>query len=125
VKILTENRTTGAYDLIQMLRGLGMNGQKVAYTYQNPPSIQKLMEAGPMIIACGINSSGTIMPLYNPATGKMAGKIRHWVVLLNLLPVGNTALAQVYNPYQNRLEVVWYGYLPESNGNLETIEVTR
>jgi len=48
------------------------------------------------------------------SNGRLAGSVnndkttRHWVVLEDLIPVGNDGWVRIYNPFRNREEVYTY-----------------
>ncbi len=56
------------------------------------------------------------------ANGKLCGKesggktTRHWVILEDVIPVGNSGWARIYNPFRNREEVYTYELFIQSVG---------
>jgi hypothetical protein len=83
-------------------------GETYSSTPGTPWQIKERLDKGQLAIAgCGINSGGKI---------KADGKIRHWVVLEDVLPVGNNGWVRIYNPFQNREEVYDYNTFITSAG---------
>ena len=99
---------TSAYDLKTLLEVVGFKGETYTSIPTTPQSIKDRLESGQYVIAgCGINSSGKL---------KADGKIRHWVVLEDVIPCGNSGWVRVYNPFMNREEVYTYNLFLQSVG---------
>lgn len=83
-------------------------GQTYSSNPGTPWQIKERLNKNQLAIAgCGINSTGKI---------KADGKIRHWVVFEDVLPVGNNGWVRIYNPFQNREEVYDYNTFMTSAG---------
>ncbi|HEX2697752.1 MAG TPA: SH3 domain-containing protein [Anaerolineales bacterium] len=62
-----------------------------------PGYLRKMLDAGRMaIVGTGLAPDGAI---------KWNSRIRHWIVIENLIRVGNSGWVRIYNPYFNREEV--------------------
>jgi len=91
---------TSAADLQSLLTVVGLKGELYTSIPTTPQLIKERLDSGQFAIAgCGINSGGKI---------KADGKIRHWVILEDILPSGNSGWVRVYNPFYNREEVYNY-----------------
>lgn len=102
------NEGTCAADLQYMLEMGGLSGEIYSSIPTSPYQIKERLDAGQFaIVGCGISSSGKV---------KADGKIRHWVVLEDILPIGNSGWVRVYNPFQNREEVYNYNMFIASSG---------
>jgi len=91
---------------------LPLAGLPVSETYSSIPSTPRLikqrLENGQTVIAgCVINSVGVV---------KRDATIRHWVVLEDVLPVGNSGWVRIYNPFHNQEEVYEYNLFMASAG---------
>jgi hypothetical protein len=83
-------------------------GQTYSSNPGTPWQIKERLNKGQVALAiCSINRAGII---------KADGTIRHWVVLEDVLPVGNNGWVRVYNPFQNREEVYDYNTFMASAG---------
>ncbi|MEI7844933.1 MAG: hypothetical protein WCK35_03920 [Chloroflexota bacterium] len=99
---------TSAYDLQRLLDVAGFKGETYNSIPTTPQLIKERLESGQLVIAgCGINSGGKL---------KADGKIRHWVVLEDIIPAGNSGWVRVYNPFLNREEVYTYSLFLQSVG---------
>jgi len=80
----------------------------------NRLSPKRLSELAPAIIGVGIdkNKGGEI---------KSDGKTRHWVVVLQVAPVGLSAWVRVYNPFLNQEEIVLFSELLDKYGRLTSV----
>ena len=62
-----------------------------------PSYLRKMLDTGRMaIVGTGITYNGVV---------KYRSGIRHWIVIEDLLRVGNSGWVRIYNPFQNREEV--------------------
>jgi|GEM_PF-1288198 len=56
------------------------------------------------------------------ANGKLCGKVsggnttRHWIILEDVIPVGNSGWVRIYNPFRNREEIYTYDLFIQSVG---------
>ncbi len=99
---------TSASDLQNLLLVNGLKGELYSSIPTTPQIIKDRLASGQFaIVGCGINSAGRV---------KADGKIRHWVVLEDILPVGNSGWVRVYNPFMNRDEVYNYTMFIASSG---------
>jgi hypothetical protein len=99
---------TSVGDLQTLLAANGLKGEIYKSIPTTPEAIKERLSSGQrVIVGCGINSTGRVKP---------GGRIRHWVVLEDLIPSGTSGWARVYNPFQNREEVYNYGVLMASAG---------
>lgn len=99
---------TSVADLKSLLAVTGLKGEIYTSTPTTPQIIKEKLASGKFaIVGCGINSGGKI---------KENGKIRHWVVLEDVIPSGNSGWVRVYNPFQNREEVYNYNLFMTSAG---------
>lgn len=99
---------TGAADLRSILQLFG----RVSEMYNSIPMpaqfIKERLKRGEFAISgCGITASGRI---------KAESNIRHWVIVEDVLPVGNSGWVRVYNPFQNQEEVYEYNMFMASTG---------
>lgn len=99
---------TSAGDLQTLLKVIGLNSEIASSTPNTPQAIKERLNAGQFMIAsCGINSTGRI---------KANGKIRHWVVIEDVIASGTSGWVRVYNPFQNRDEVYNFSMFLTSGG---------
>ena len=99
---------TSVVDLQSLLKIAGRKSEIYSSIPTSPQLIKAKLKAHMFaIVGCGINSAGKILP---------NGKIRHWVVLEDIVPVGNSGWVRVYNPFYNRDEVYNYSQFIESSG---------
>ncbi len=102
------NEGTCTADLQSLLELAGLHGEIYTSIPTTPDVIKDKLDSGQFaIVGCGINGRGKI---------KANGKIRHWVVLLDLIPSGNSGWVRVYNPFNNREEVYEYNLFMTSSG---------
>jgi hypothetical protein len=99
---------TCAADLQSLLEVSGLKGEIYTSIPTTPQKIKERLDSGQFaIVGCGINSGGKV---------KADGKIRHWVILEDLIPCGNSGWVRVYNPFMNREEVYNYSLFMTSAG---------
>ncbi len=99
---------TSAADLQTLLTANGLKGELYSSIPTTPQIIKDRLASGQYaIVGCGINSGGKV---------KADGRIRHWVVLEDIIPSGNSGWVRVYNPFQNREEVYNYTTFIASSG---------
>ena len=111
--LLTVDTGTGLPDLLSMLAIAGKTGQTFQYSSSisqiSPFMLRQTLRNGQKaIIGLGITSKGKVSP---------AGKIRHWVVLEDVEPVGTGGWVRLYNPFFNQEEVYSYRDFLGSMGN--------
>jgi hypothetical protein len=111
--ILNQDIGTGLPDLLSLLAIGGKQGQTFQYSSGvsqiSPASLRQILQGGQKaIIGVGITSKGVLSP---------QGKIRHWVVLEDVEPVGSSGWMRVYNPFFNQEEVYSYRDFLGSMGN--------
>lgn len=99
---------TSVADLQSILEVYGLNGEVYSSIPTSAAKIKSKLEEGKIgIVGTGINSAGIVLP---------KGKIRHWVVLTDIVPSGNNGWVRVYNPFHNREEVYLYDDFIASSG---------
>lgn len=99
---------TSAADLQALLTVVGLKGELYTSIPTTPQLIKERLDSGQFAISgCGINSGGKL---------KADGKIRHWVVLEDIIPSGNSGWVRVYNSFYNQDEVYNYTLFMESAG---------
>jgi hypothetical protein len=99
---------TSTADLQSLLSLVGLKGEIYTSIPTSPQLIKERLESGQYaIVGCGINSGGKI---------KANGKIRHWVILEDIIPSGNSGWVRVYNPFNNQEEVYNYSLFMASAG---------
>ncbi|NOH03022.1 MAG: hypothetical protein HND47_14220 [Chloroflexi bacterium] len=116
VKIMRNNEGTGLSDVKSMLKLYDLKFEEFRYTPSlspvSPTRLRKLLEEGKMVFwGVAIFKSD----------GRLSGKstkntTRHWIVLEDVIPVGNNGWVRIYNPFRNREEVYVYDYFIESVG---------
>ena len=104
LNILKNNLGTGLPDLQSILRLFGMTSTMFQYASStasiSPKRVKEELLKGKLAIAgVGINRRGKL---------DAKGQIRHWVVVEDTLPVGNSGWVRLYNPFMNREEVYNY-----------------
>ena len=78
----------------------------------SPTRLLKILGEGKMVF-WGVSifkSNGKLAGLLNDKT------TRHWIVLEDVIPVGNSGWVRIYNPFRNREEVYLYDYFIQSVG---------
>jgi len=93
---------TGITDLQSLLALDTINLKNETYPSipTTPQKIKDRLRAGQFAITgCGIVKTGQLVP---------DGSIRHWVVIVDILPVGTSGWVRVYNPFSNGEEVYEY-----------------
>ncbi len=99
---------TSVGDLKALLTLLGIKSDVYSPIPTSPQIIKARLDAGQYaIVGCGINGVGKL---------KANGKIRHWVVLEDIIPSGSSGWVRVYNPFQNQDEVYEYDLFIASSG---------
>lgn len=72
-----------------------------------PSYVRKMLDTGRMaIIGTGITYNGIL---------KWGSRIRHWVVIEDIIPVGNSGWVRVYNPFSNKEEVYSFDVIFDTN----------
>ena len=100
---------TSVNDLQALLTEVGRKSAIYSSIPTSPQLIKARLSAGQFaIVGCGINSAGKVLS---------NGKIRHWVVLEDIIPVGSSGWVRVYNPFYNRDEVYNYSMFIDSSGS--------
>lgn len=113
-KIISQDQPMGLSQIESML-----NLAVSYYTFSpatNPLSARMLKtysDNGKMVVGVGIDRNGAIRP---------DGYIRHWVVILDVLPCDTGGFVRLYNPFQNREETVdfidlWGSMFPGGAGS--------
>jgi hypothetical protein len=102
--ILAKDLGTSLVDLQSMLEVLGMKYEyyraEGSVAPLTPTYLRKQLDTGRMAITfTGVLSSGVL---------KAHSRIRHWIVIEDVLRVANSAWLRVFNPYTNREEVYRY-----------------
>lgn len=100
-EILAGDHGTSIPDLEAMLTAMGMTYEfyraEGSISPITPSYLRQKLDAGRMaIVFTGVTQSGVV---------KSHSPIRHWVVLEDVLRVGNSGWLRVYNPFPNREEV--------------------
>lgn len=99
---------TNLSNLRSILDLFGMTYQEYSSIPTSPRRVKDRLQQGEFVLAgCGINRSGDVLS---------DGTIRHWVVILDVLPAGNSGWVRVYNPFFNREEVYEYNLFMTSSG---------
>jgi len=108
--ILKSDIGTNIFDLETILQLAGIHGEPLQYSpivsTTSPQRLCERTQQGQMAI-CGvvINQLGKV---------EASGAICHWVILEDVLPVGNNGWVRLYNPYRNREEVYAYTMFMDS-----------
>jgi hypothetical protein len=102
--VLENDRGTVIYDLQNMLSLYNLKSElfrpEPSVAPATPAYLEKMLNSGKKaIIGSGITSRGEIS--YN-------GSIRHWLVLEEIIRMGNSGWVRVYNPFFNQEEVYPY-----------------
>ncbi len=116
-KILRDDIGTGLGDVKNMLSSHQLKFEEFRYTPSitpvSPSRLLKLLGEGKMVFwGVAIFKSN----------GKLAGTLsndkttRHWIVLEDVIPVGNSGWVRIYNPFRNREEVYEYNVFMQSVG---------
>lgn len=116
--IMKNDTGTGLTDVLSMLKLFDLKSEEYRHspsiTAISPMRLLKRIQEGKMAFSgVGIYKSN----------GKLCGKepnnsktTRHWVVLEDVIPVGNNGWVRIYNPFRNREEVYTYDLFIESVG---------
>lgn len=99
--ILQNDFGTSVADLQAMLDSFGKKYEffraEASVAPITPTYVRRMLDSGRMaIIGTGITYSGVV---------KWGSRIRHWIIIEDLVRVGNSGWVRVYNPFQNREEV--------------------
>jgi hypothetical protein len=109
--VLENDRGTVVYDLQNMLSLFNLKSE----VFQPEPSIapatpeylKKMLNSGKKgIIGVGVTSRGVV---------SITGSIRHWLVLEEIVRMGNSGWVRVYNPFFNQEEVYPYSNIFDTN----------
>ena len=107
---------TSIGDLQSLLRVVGLQGELYSSMPTTPQKIKERLAQGQFAISgCGINSAGKV---------KADGKIRHWVIVEDIIPVGNSGWVRIYNPFNNQEEIYTYHLFMTSAGTGTGLWVT-
>lgn len=99
---------TSVADLQSILEIYDLNGEVYSSIPTSAAKIKAKLDEGKIaIVGAGINSAGVVLP---------KGRIRHWVVLTDIIPSGNNGWVRVYNPFHNQEEVYRYDDFIASSG---------
>lgn len=91
---------TSVADLQSILEIYNLKSEVYSSIPTSASKIKSNLEQGKLaIVGTGINSAGIVLP---------KGRIRHWVVLTDVIPSGNNGWVRVYNPFNNQEEVYRY-----------------
>lgn len=116
-KILRDNSGTGLSDIKSILALYDLKFEEFRYTPSitpvSPVRLLRILDEGKMIFwgVAIFKSNGQL-------SGTVAGDktTRHWIVLEDVIPVGNNGWVRIYNPFRNREEVYRYDYFIQSVG---------
>lgn len=117
VTIMKNDHGTGLGDIKSIFDLYGLQYEEYRYSPSispvSPFRLQKLLNEGKMVF-WGVG-------IYK-ANGKLSGTVnndkttRHWIVLEDVTPVGNSGWVRIYNPFRNREEVYNYNVFIQSVG---------
>jgi hypothetical protein len=115
--IMRNNEGTGLSDIKSILQMYDLKFEEYRYTPSispvSPVRILDLLNKGKMVF-WGV--------AIFKANGKLSGPVssdkttRHWIILEDVIPVGNNGWVRIYNPFRNREEVYSYDYFIQSVG---------
>jgi len=113
--ILRNGIGTGLADLETIFKMYNRKFDEYQFTLNvtSPARLLKLLENGRKYL-CGV--------AIFKANGKLAGSVstdkttRHWIVLEDVIPVGNSGWVRIYNPFRNREEVYEFNLFLQSVG---------
>lgn len=116
LKVLKNNLATGQPEVEFMLDVCGIRHTEYRYTPSispvTPLRLKKVLDEGKMVY-WGV----AIFKAGGRLSGKSTSNItRHWIVLEDVKPVGNSGWVRIYNPFNNREEVYNYNYFIDSVG---------
>ncbi len=108
--ILNNNVGTTVIDLNSILKLYGLAGEQYIHspgiTVISARRVRDRLQAGyKAITGVMINGRGVVDP---------KGNIAHWVVLEDVVPVGNDGWVRVYNPFMNREEIYSFDLFEDS-----------
>ncbi len=100
-QLLAQDRGTTTLDIEEMLRVAGKTYEfwraEPSIAPVTPDYLRKGLDGGRMaLVATGITVTGVV---------RSKSRIRHWVVIEDILAVANGAWVRVYNPFQDREQV--------------------
>ena len=100
-QLLAQDRGTTTLDIQEMLRVVGKSYEfwraEPSIAPLTPDYLRKGLAGGRMALAAtGVTGAGVIRSL---------SRVRHWVVVEDILPVSNGAWVRLYNPFHDREEV--------------------
>ncbi len=103
-KVLDQDLGTSIGDLPSMLSLFGKEGQvfraEPSVAPFTPAYLEEHINQGKMaIVGVGVNYKGEVA---------WHGRVRHWVVLEDIFPVGDSGWVRLYNPFHNREEIYPY-----------------
>lgn len=117
LNIMRNNDGTGLGDIKSILSMYNLTFEEFRYTPSvtpvSPARLLALLEQGKKIF-WGV--------AIFKANGKLSGAVfndtttRHWIVLEDVIPVGNGGWMRIYNPFRNREEVYLYEHFIQSVG---------
>ena len=116
-KIIRNNLPTGLGDIKSMLSLFNLPHEEFRYTPSitpvSPVRLLKLLEEGKKVFwgVAIFKSNGKLS-----GTVSNSSTTRHWIVLEDLIPVGNNGWVRIYNPFRNREEVYTYDWFIQSVG---------
>jgi hypothetical protein len=111
-----DHEGTGLDDLRSLLSVVGLQGEVYSSMPTAPQNIKARLAQGQFAISgCGIDSGGKV---------KADGKIRHWVIVEDIMPVGNNGWVRIYNSFNNQEEVYSYDLFIASAGTGAGLWVT-
>ena len=111
-----DHEGTSLGDLQSLLEVVGLQGELYSSMPTTLQNIKARLAQGQFAISgCGIDSAGKV---------KADGKIRHWAIVEDILPVGNNGWVRIYNPFNNQEEVYSYDLFIASAGTGAGLWVT-
>lgn len=118
MEIMRRNAGTGMSDVKCMLDTCQLNYKEYRYSPSvspvSPARIRSELDKGQMAFA-GVGIFKRNGKLCGPVTDPQR-TTRHWVVLEDIKPVGNSGWVRIYNPFYNREEVYPYNLFIQSHG---------
>jgi hypothetical protein len=116
VKVLKNNLGTGLSEVQFMLDVCGITHSEYRYTPSispvTPLRLKRDLDEGKLVY-WGV----AIFKLGGKLSGKSTSNTtRHWIVLEDVIAVGNSGWVRIYNPFNNREEIYNYNYFMDSVG---------